>query len=257
MDLTFSFYAASVLAVLITGISKSGFGGGLGVMSVPIMSLFVAPQFAAAVLMPVLLIMDILIVARYRRHWRKVVVFSLLPAAMVGLLVGALVFQHMDADVIRFVVGLLALFFVLQYVFQQTGQAVPGQVSRTGRTAIWALGGISGFASYVAHAGGPPVKGYLLSQNLEKTDFVGTNTVYFFSLNAIKTIAYGSTGTMSLDSLAVSAILVPCLFIGVFLGMRLHHRVDQRLFVKIVYGFLGLTAIRLLSDGAAGLFFAA
>lgn len=250
MDLPTSFYLASILAILITGVSKSGFGGGLGVMAVPIMSLFVAPQFAAAVMMPILLAMDILIVWRYRKTWSRGIVWSLLPSALLGLGLGALVFQHMQADVVRFLIGLLALFFVMQFLMQRRRLTADPE---TPRAVVWGLGAMSGFASFVAHAGGPPVKGYLLQQQLNKTVFVGTNTVYFFSLNFIKTLAYGSAGTLDHDSLTVSLAVAPFLFVGVFLGTRLHHVVDQTVFVKIVYGFLAMAGAKLLWDSVPNL----
>jgi uncharacterized membrane protein YfcA len=245
MDLTLSFYLTSILAILLTGISKSGFGGGLGVMAVPIMSLYVAPQLAAAVMMPILLAMDIMIVWRYRQTWDRRIVLSLLPAALVGLFIGSLTFQLMDVDVVRLLIGLLAIFFVLQFLLSQRAGTILGQ---TQRPVVWGLGLLSGFASFVAHAGGPPVKGYLLEQKLEKTWFVGTNTVFFFSLNFIKTIAYGATGTLSASSLLTSAYLAPVLFAGVLIGTRLHALLNQDIFTKITYGFLTLTAIKLLSD---------
>ncbi len=244
MDLPVSFYFVAVLAVLVTGISKSGFGGGLGVMSVPVMSLFVAPQFAAAVLMPILLAMDVLVVARYRRNWDRAVLLSMLPGALAGLVVGALVFEWMDADMVRFLIGLLALVFVVQFVVGRRR----GVVAAGPRPVGQVLGAISGFASFVAHAGGPPVKGYLLRQNLGKTDFVGTNTVFFFILNAIKTVAYGAAGTLDAQSVLVSLGLAPFLFVGVYAGLGLHHLVDQKVFVAVVYLFLTVTAVKLLSD---------
>ncbi len=245
MELTPLFYVVSILSILVTGISKSGFGGGLGVMSVPLMSLFVAPQFAAAVLMPILLAMDILIVWRYRRAWDRRIILNLLPAALIGLALGSATFQLMDADVIRLVIGMLAAFFVLQFLVAQHASSKP---RTTSRPIVWMLGLISGFASFVAHAGGPPVKGYLLQQKLQKTWFVGTNTVFFFSLNFVKMIAYGAAGTLSTTSLVTSAILAPALLLGVFIGGRLHSVVNQDIFVKIIYGFLCLTAIKLLTD---------
>ncbi|SNZ19307.1 sulfite exporter TauE/SafE family protein [Cohaesibacter gelatinilyticus] len=250
MELTLSFYLASILAILLTGISKSGFGGGLGVMAVPIMSLHVAPQFAAAVMMPILLVMDILIVWRYRQTWDWSIVFGLLPAALIGLFLGSITFQHMDVDFIRLLIGLLAIFFVLQFFASRRAGCIFGV---THRPVVWGLGLLSGFASFVAHAGGPPVKGYLLDQKLQKTWFVGTNTVFFFSLNLIKTIAYGATGTLSASSMVTSACLAPVLFVGVFLGTRLHSLVNQDVFVKIVYGFLALAAAKLLSDSVPAL----
>ncbi len=245
MDLTLPFFLVSAFAILLTGVSKSGFGGGLGVMAVPLMSLFVAPQFAAAVMMPILLTMDVLIVWRYRWTWDRRIVFGLLPAALIGLVLGNVTFQFMNADVIRLLIGLLAAVFVIQFLVNRHADRQPG---RTPQIVVWSFGILSGFASFVAHAGGPPIKGYLLQQKLDKTWFVGTNTVFFFSLNLIKTIAYGATGTMTVQSLQTSLALAPLLVLGVFVGTRLHAFIKQEVFVVIVYGFLALTAIKLLTD---------
>lgn len=245
MDLPLSFYMITALSIFLTGLSKSGFGGGLGVMAVPMMSLFVPPQFAAAVMMPLLLAMDMLIIWRFRRSWDRGVILSLLPAACIGLLLGRMTFEHMDANIIKLLIGLLAAFFVVQFLLGRGAQprSIPG-----GKPMVWLLGLISGFSSYIAHAGGPPVKGYLLRQQLEKSAFVGTNTVFFFTLNFIKTVAYGASGTLSQASLTVSALLAPILVVAVLVGSALQSRIDQQLFVKFVYGFLALTAAKLLTD---------
>lgn len=247
MDPTPAFFAVAIVAILLTGFSKSGFGGGLGVMAVPMMSLFVTPQFAAAVMMPILLTMDVLIVWRYRSTWERRIILALLPAALVGLILGSLTFQFMDANTVKFLVGLLAAFFVLQFAMAGNKDTARAE---TPKFVVFTLGLLSGFSSFIAHAGGPPVKGYLLKQQLEKSWFVGTNTVFFFSLNFLKTVAYGAFGTLSMSSLQVSALLSPVLLVGVFLGFRLHKLVDQQVFVKVVYGFLALTAIKLLYDSA-------
>ena len=246
MDLPVAFYLTAIAAILLTGVSKSGFGGGLGVMSVPVMSLFVTPQLAAAVLMPILLAMDILLVVHYRKSWNRQVVFGLLPGAAFGLALGAITFQWMDAELVKLAIGLLALIFVMQFLWAGRKATTAPAPHRTGR----ALATVSGFASYIAHAGGPPVKGYLLSQNLDKTQFVATNTMFFFTLTAVKTLAYGAFGTLSLGSLTISLWLAPTLFVGIALGTWLHGRINQGLFIKIVYGFLTLTALKLLSDSA-------
>lgn len=250
MDQSIAFFVVAVAAILLTGISKSGFGGGLGVMAVPLMSLFVAPQFAAAVMMPILLAMDLLIVWRYRATWDRRIIFGLLPGALIGLALGSLSFNYMDANTVRFLVGLLAAFFVLQFLLSRRNTS---SHKRKPRPVVFALGALSGFSSFIAHAGGPPVKGYLLRQRMEKSWFVGTNTVFFFTLNFLKTLAYGAFGALSVTSLQISALLSPILLIGVFLGFRLHTVVDQMVFTKVVYGFLALTAIKLLIDSEAAI----
>ncbi|MCV3271310.1 sulfite exporter TauE/SafE family protein [Roseobacter sinensis] len=247
MDLSTSFYLVAGAAVLITGLSKSGFGGGLGVMSVPLMSLYIPPQLAVAILMPVLLAMDVIVVWKYRMLWNGRVVGMLLPGAAVGLIAGGITFQWMSADVIRFAIGVLAVLFVAQFAVSRW-RARPVTRSRPG--TVFALGALSGFASFVAHAGGPPVKGILLRQDMEKSVFVGTNTMFFFVMNAVKTVAYGLMGQFTSDTLAVSLTLAPMLFLGIGLGLCLHHAIAPAVFTRLVYGFLLLAGIKLLFDSA-------
>jgi len=245
MTLPSSFYLVLVAVIFLTGLSKSGFGGGLGVVSVPALSVFVEPQFAVAVLMPILIGIDVLVVWRYRHNWRQDVVFAMVPGALFGLVLGLATFQWMNADLIRFAVGLLALAFVTQHVFAHSREIRHGADRRSGAFAFAAL---SGFASYVAHAGGPPVKGYLLRQQMDKSTFVGTNTMFFFSMNALKTVSYTLSGLLSFESLMVSLSVSPVLLLGVLAGTYLHKRVDQRLFTALVYGFLTLAGAKLLLD---------
>lgn len=247
MDLPISFYVVSAFAVTLTGLSKSGFGGGLGILSVPLMSLFVPPQFALAVLIPVLLVMDILVVWRYRASWRRDVIGLMLPGALMGLAVGAVSFQWMNANVIKTLIGMLALVFVAQFALRSLSDR---QAVHPSRPVVFGLGALSGFGSFVAHAGGPPVKGFLLGQNMEKSTFVGTNTMFFFCLNSLKAITYGAMGQLSIDSLQVSLVLAPMLFLGIGLGLWMHRYVDQTMFTRLVYGCLTLTGLRLLWDGA-------
>lgn len=149
----------------------------------------------------------------------------------------------LDVKADKLFVGMLAAFFVLKFVASHGSTRSRG---RTPQPFVFALGLLSGFSSFIAHAGGHSVKGYLLQQQLEKSCFVGTNTMFFFAWNFLQTIAYGAIGTLSASNLQTSAVLSPILLLGVFAGFRLDKVVDQDVFVKVVYGFLALTAIKLL-----------
>jgi len=174
----------------------------------------------------------------------------MLPGALVGLAIGVATFKWMNADVIRFAVGVLAVLFVGNYLLSRKRPAPQGPAAKSAFT----LAAISGFASYVAHAGGPPVKGYLLRQGMDKSQFVGTNTMFFFSMNALKTVSYTFLGQMSLESLQVSLIISPLLVAGIVLGTLLHRHIDQRRFTALVYGFLALAGVKLLTDSFGSLF---
>ena len=239
-------YALAALAVVLTGVSKSGFAGGLGILGVPLLALKMPPQDAAVLLLPVLIGIDVLAVCRYRGAWDRGTVRALLPGAFVGIGLGALSFAHIDADTLRIAVGLMALAFVAHRLL---GGRRPPTDPRTKPGMVFLASTVSGFAGFLAHAGGPPIKGTLLSLQLDKTAFVGTNSVFFFVLNLAKAVGYGGLGLISASSLWSSLSLVPFLVLGVFLGFRLHNRISQNTFVALAYGLLGLAGLNLLYMG--------
>ena len=73
-------------------------------MNVPLMSLFVSPQFALAVMMPILIVMDMIIIWHYRNSWDRSIVLMLIPGAILGVIIGAMTFHYMNADIIKFIV---------------------------------------------------------------------------------------------------------------------------------------------------------
>ena len=116
------FYALAVPAIMIAGISKGGFGGGLVVMAVPLMALVVAPQQAAAVMLPILMAMDVGAVWAYRRTWRRDLILFLLPAAVIGIVLGWASFGLLDASLVRLLLAVIALTFTLNYWFSRGPQ---------------------------------------------------------------------------------------------------------------------------------------
>jgi uncharacterized membrane protein YfcA len=244
------FYILSTIAILIMGISKSGFGSGLGVLAVPIMSLVIPPAQAAAILLPLLCVMDIINILHYRDKFDRTNLFILVPAAVVGILLGTFTFRYLAEAHIRILVGVLSVLFVLNYILgrRNGGKKTSPSIIRGG---FW--GTVTGFTSFGVHAGGPPVSVYLLPQKMDKTIFVGTTVVFFTIVNYIKIIPYYFLGQLNGDNLLLSLILAPLAPIGVWIGIKLHDRVDEKLFYNLAYFFLLVTGIKLLYDGITGL----
>jgi hypothetical protein len=247
LELPLSFFILSAVSILVTGISKSGFAGGLGVMNVPLMSLFVSPQFALAVMMPILIAMDMIIIWHYRNSWDRSIVLMLIPGAILGVIIGAMTFHYMNADIIKFIVGLISMILVLQFFFISKSQLMP---KPSGKTIPFILGSISGFAGFIAHAGGPPVKGYLIQQKPDKTEFVATNGAFVFFINTLKCFGYTILGNMTFESMKVSLVLSPMIFIGIALGTYLHRLINPKIFTKFVYILLAMAGLKLLWDSA-------
>lgn len=243
------FIAAALFAVLITGISKSGLGGGLGQLSVPIMAVFVSPVAAAAIMLPILCTIDLINVWGYRRDWHRKYLMAMVPGAVIGIGIGTLTFRHLDDDAIRLMLGVLSIVFALTYFVQQ---APINSESRWGRWFGAFCGTLSGFTSFVAHAGGGPVKMFLLPQRLDKRVFVGTNVYFFFIVNQIKIWPYLWLGQFSTENLSTSLVLLPAVPLGVWIGWTLIKYIDAETFYKVCYVLLFVAGIKLIYDGALG-----
>ena len=241
-----NFYIAATIAILILGISKSGFGSGLGLLAVPIMSLVIPPAQAAAILLPLLCVMDFFNVLHYRDKFDRKNLAILVPGALLGILLGTFTFRYLSDAHIRILVGVLSVLFVGNYLLgRRNGSKQTGPSILKG--SFW--GTVTGFTSFGVHAGGPPVSVYLLPQRLDKTIFVGTTVVFFTIVNYVKLVPYYLLGQLNGDNLLTSLVLSPLAPLGVWMGLRLHDRVNEKLFYNLAYFFLFLTGIKLLYDG--------
>jgi len=247
------FYCLAVAALLFTGVSKGGLGAGAGILSVPLMSLAIPPTQAAGIMLPVLCVMDLIGLWSYRGAQDGSKLAVLLPGALVGIGLGTLTFGWLSEAGIRLVIGGIAVVFVARHwlaVLRRDhvlGRAPPGP--RAG--LFWSA--VSGYTSFVAHAGGPPLSVYLLPQKLDKTIFVATTVVFFAAVNFAKLGPYAWLGQLQPGNLATSLALLPLAPLGMGLGFWLHRRIDPVLFFRICHGLLLVTGVKLVWDGLAGL----
>jgi len=246
-----AFYAATVPAILIFGISKGGFGGGLGVLAIPLMALVMSPVQAAAILLPILCLMDLFGLWHYRGKWVRHELVLLIPASLLGIGVGTLLFEYMSPAIIRLLLGFIAIAFTLQYWLQKNHQAATS-LNYSSSIAILAAGS-AGFTSFVAHAGAPPLNMYLLRRGLDRTRFVGTSVAFFAVVNYVKLIPYAWLGQFDRSNMLTALVLAPLAPIGIYAGIWMHHRVSDRFFFRFVYVLLFVVGTKLIYDGVTGL----
>lgn len=241
------FYAVAIPAVLLLGISKSGFGAGFGSLAVPMMALAVTVPQAAAILMPVLLVMDLLGMAAFRKDLDRRLLVFLLPSGLLGILIGTALFKLLDARVVAGIVGGFTLLFLAQrLLFPPRPDSPPPP-----RWAGWLLSATSGFTSFIAHAGGPPINAYVIPLRLSPVVFTGTLAFFFFFINLAKWIPYAWLGLLDLRNMATSVVLLPLAPVGVWIGVRIAHRIQPVLFYRFVYAGMLLTGLKLVWDALA------
>lgn len=244
------FWLCACIATTLYGFAKGGFSG-VAMGATPLLALVVPPLQAAAILLPILLMQDAISLWAFRKEWDAWNLKVLLPGALFGVGAAWALASYVPDAWIKIAVGAIAFVFVLNRWFGLAGKAAeatrPGVVSGT----IW--GAVSGFTSTLAHAGSPPMNIHVLPQRLPKMVYLGTFTIFFAIVNAVKVVPYAFLGEFTKPVLLVGLLLMPLAAASNLAGIWLARRVPEELFYKIAYVLMFLVSIELMRSGITAL----
>ena len=252
-------------AVAFVGLAKSGFGGGLGLLAVPVVTLSLArvPELGAGAapgfLLPLLVLGDLLAVWQYRRLFDGGIVRRLALGSVVGLVLGGLLLawfhhlgnEHVVGSVISIEIGVESVFLIgLQWWRQIAG--IPRKLMREpARGNI--TGSVAAVSSTLAHGAGPIVATYLLPLGLDRKQYVGTTAMYFFLLNSAKLPVYALAGQLHFGTIGLSARCIPALATGAIFGRWVNRRLSDKVFLQFVYAATFVLGWYVLYEGISGL----
>lgn len=244
------FYAVAVPAVILVGLSKGGLGGAAALMGVPVMALVINPVQAAAILLPILIVMDLVSLWTWR-HWRDFTTLKvMLPGAMIGIGLGWLTAAVVTVDAVRLIVGLVAVGFVLRWFYQLMARQTEAAPHNRLAGAWWGI--VAGFTSFVAHAGGPPYQVYAMRLRQDPKIYTGTAVMFFAAVNAVKLVPYFALGLFDTANLAASAVLVPIAPLATLAGAWIVKRMKPEIFYPFMYTMVLLVGLKLVWDGLLG-----
>lgn len=248
MEFDLTFFALGIPAAIIVGIAKGGFGGGPTFVGTAILALFLPPATALGVMLPLLMVADLVTLRPFWRKWDWEASKALMIGGCPGVLLGAALYQYADADVFRVLIGLISVLFVGFQLARRRGFFASDGRPLSRGVGLFA-GVVSGFTSFVSHAGGPPAAIYLLSKGLGKTQYQATTVLAFWAINAMKAIPYAFLGVFSADTFEAGAYLLVPILVGCGIGVYAHRALPEHAFLKIIYTVLLLTGAKLIYDG--------
>jgi uncharacterized protein len=239
------FYACAIPAVILLGVSKSGFGVGFGALAVPLMALSISVPQAAAVMMPLLLVMDLLGLRVFRKDVDMAWLKFMLPYGLLGTVIGTLLFKLMSTSMVSGCVGFFTLLFLAQRLLFPPKADSPPPPKWIGRILVT----LSGFTSFIAHVGGPPMNAYAIPLKHKPIVFAATLSYFFFFMNLSKWIPYAYLGLLDMRNLWTSLVLIPMAGLGVWIGQGIARKINPLLFYRLVYLGMFLSGSKLLWDG--------
>ena len=245
MEINSLFFISVVPAIVLYGIAKSGLGGSISLISVPLMTVVMPLQQALAIILPILIFSDMIAVYRFRKEFNLNILKLIVPFAAVGIIIGSLTFSYFSENLLKFIVGIMGFLFAGHYFFFKKEKSTPTKQNFI-RGAI--CSSIAGFSSFCVHSGGTPTSLYLLPLRLKKEIYVGTRVIFFCFVNLFKLPLYIFLSMMSFDTLYQSMSLLPLAVIGIFIGYKLLKMMEENLFYNIIYALILLSSTKLIID---------
>ena len=234
--------ALLALAAIFIGLSKGGMPG-VGMLSVPVLSLVISPVNAAVLLLPIYILSDTVAVWLYRREFSASNLKVLMPAGFLGVGVGWATASLVSDTMVSFLIGIMGILFCLNVWLRRRHRDAPVKPSGP-RGIFW--GTLSGFTSFISHAGAPPYQVYVLPQKLPKMVFAGTTAILFAAINLAKAIPYSSLHPYSGTTLEIALILLPAALAGTVAGRFIIKYLPEARFFLMVQIALFIICVRLV-----------
>lgn len=248
LNLDLWFFAVAGPAVVFAGISKAGFGSGAAFASASVLALVVEPGLALGVMLPLLMLIDAASLRPYWGRWHLREAGLIIAGGLPGVALGAALYRVASPDLLRLLIGLVSVGFVIWQVSIARGWIRMGARHMPDSGGVIA-GVVTGFTTFVSHAGGPPAAVFLLSRGLGKTGYQATSVLIFWVLNIVKFIPYAYLGMFTLETAKANLVLAPFALAGAWLGVRAHRLVPERAFFALTYVLLTVTGLKLIWDG--------
>ena len=245
MEINLLFFLTVVPAIILFGVAKSGLGGSVSLISIPLMTFVMPLNQALAILLPILIFSDFISAYKFRKEFDLNTLKLMVPFAAIGAIIGASTFSFFSESYLKLILGVMGFVFAFHYFFLKKDANKPVAANYF-KGAICSA--VAGFTSFCAHSGGTPTSIYLLPLRLKKEIYVGTRIIFFTCINLVKLPFYLYLSMVNTSSFTQSLILLPLSVFGIFVGYKLLKIIEESLFYNAIYILILVASTKLIID---------
>ncbi|RCS61790.1 sulfite exporter TauE/SafE family protein [Microbacterium sp. JB110] len=238
-------WAALALGAAVVGMSKAALPG-VNTIAIALFAAALPAKQSTGALLVLLIVGDVFALLIHRRHARLRALLPLIPAVIVGILLGTAFLAFADNTWTKRVIGVILLLVIAVTLWRRRTERRGDTRPPGGRMMGVSYGTLGGFTTMVANAGGPVMSMYFLAMRFPMREFLGTAAYFFAAVNIAKLPFSIGLGILTVPTLLVDAVLVPAVVLGAWLGKMLLTRMNQRFFDVAVIVVTILGAVYLL-----------
>jgi uncharacterized membrane protein YfcA len=233
----------SLSAAFLIGVSKAGIKG-IATIIVSMMALAFGSKESTGIMLPMLIVGDIYAVIIYKRYAELKYLKRLLPWMMIGVILGAYFGDYIPAKEFKTVMGIIILVSVLMMIVvdKRLKDKTPNHWAFAG-----SMGLAAGFTTMLGNLAGAFSNLFFLAMRLPKNSFIATAAVLFLCINIFKVPFHVfSWETINLKSIYINLAMLPVMFIGLYVGTLIVHKIDNahyRKFIIVVTAIAGLAIL--------------
>ncbi|MFH6603172.1 sulfite exporter TauE/SafE family protein [Maribacter algicola] len=230
-------------AALVIGLSKAGIKG-IAVVNVTLMALAFETKESTGIVVPLLIIGDLFAVIYYNRHAQWSYILKFLPWIILGILIGVLIGNDLDENTFKIWMAAIILISVAMMYWwdRRKSKAVPSHWLFASM-----VGMMAGITTMIGNLGGAFSNIYFLAMRVPKNQFIGTAAWLFLIINLFKLPFHIYVWeTITTQTLIINLKLLPAIFIGFFIGLRLVKIIKEDFYRKMILVLTALGAILIL-----------
>ena len=216
----------------------TGFAGTL--LAMPLSMMLIGVHEAKVILNIMAVLSCLILASKSRKHIQPKILLNIIAWMAVGMVFGIWIFEHLSLNILLPFYAIMIILIALKKLL----------IKNEIKMSKWMLNGVL-LAAGIIHgmfvAGGALLVVYASTVLKNKENFRATVAAVWVVLNTGLMISDFVQGYMTPGVIKMAGISILPLLLAIYVGNKIHERIDQKVFMKITYALLLASGISILA----------